>query len=74
MKIQKKYLRLNQVKFKSDLNKLKRRQYKPEKQISAIQNIKDFLFTKKIIKSFKDYSLMIFEAKYEAKLEKDSKH
>ena len=47
MKIQKKYLSLNQVKFKSDLNNLKRRQYKPEKQISAIQNIKDFLKTSK---------------------------
>ena len=47
MKIQKKYLSLNQVKFKSDLNKLKRRQYKPKKQISAIQNIKDFFYLRK---------------------------
>ena len=47
MKIQKKYLSLNQVKFKSHLNKLKRRQYKPEKQISAIQNIKDFFYLRK---------------------------
>ena len=46
-KKKKKYLSLNQVKFKSDLNKLKRRQYKPEKQISAIQNIKDFFYLRK---------------------------
>ena len=52
MKIQKKYLSLNQVKFKSDLNKLKRRQYKPEKQISAIQNIKDFFIYEKNYQKF----------------------
>ena len=44
MKTQKKYLSLNQIKFKSDLNKLKRGRYKSEKQISAIQNNKDFFY------------------------------
>ena len=60
----------NQVDFKSDLGEIKKGNPKSklENQISVIQNVQNFFdLREKIIDFFRDYSILISEAKYKAK-------
>ena len=56
----------NQIEFKSDLGEIKEgnSKSKTEDQISVIQNVQNFIgLREKIINFFRDYSILISEAK-----------
>ena len=60
----------DQIDFKSDLGEIKKgnKKSKSEDQISVIQSVQNFFDLKeKNIDFFKDYSLLLSEAKYKAK-------
>ena len=60
----------NQIKFKSDMDEIKKGnpKLKSEDQINIIQNIQTlFGLREKIINFFRDYSLLLSEAKYKVK-------
>ena len=65
----------NQINFKSDLGEMKKiPKSKTENQISVIQNVQNvFDLRDKIIDFFRDYSLLVSEAKYRAKYGRDLK-
>ena len=67
----------NQINFKSDLGKVKKGnpKSKSEDELSVIQNVQNFFNLKeKIIKFFRYYSILLFEAKYKTKKWKRSQH